>query len=60
MKQLKIIAVCFFLLSLVLLPLDVTAQSSKAQEIDDYITPFARCQPVFRRCFGFGKRQSDL
>ena|SRR5215213_6730369 len=41
MKQLKIIVVCFFLLGLVLLPLNVAGQSSKAQEIDDYIKPFA-------------------
>jgi len=41
MKKVKIIAACFFLLSMVLLPRGAVGQASKAQEIDAYIKPFA-------------------
>src|SRR5215212_9480918 len=42
MKKLKMIAACFFLLSLVLFARETVGQSSKAaQEIDAYVKPFA-------------------
>ncbi|HEX8250224.1 MAG TPA: serine hydrolase [Pyrinomonadaceae bacterium] len=41
MKKLKTIAAYFFLLSLVLFSQSVFGQSSKAQEIDAYLKPFA-------------------